>query len=69
VLSGDSGAAGRRSLGLPEQPYAPKARLLDGPNFWIPQDPEGFNPHGYVVLDFDRDAVLETYRVRIILAS
>jgi len=48
---------------LPELPYAPKARLLDGPNFWIPQDAEGFSPHGYVVLDFDGDTVSETYRV------
>jgi hypothetical protein len=48
---------------LPAQPQAPKAQLLDGPNFWIPQDPEGFSPHGYVVLDFDGDTVWETYRV------
>ena len=48
---------------LPAQPQAPKARLLDGPNFWIPQEPEGFSPHGYVVLDFDDDTVWETYRV------
>ena len=48
---------------LPAQPQAPKARLLDGPNFWIPQDVEGFSPHGYVVLDFDGDTVWETYRV------
>ena len=48
---------------LPAQPQAPKAQLLDGPNFWIPQDPEGFSPHGYVVLDFDGPSVSETYRV------
>jgi len=48
---------------LPAQPQAPKAQLLDGPNFWIPQEPEGFSPHGYVVLDFDGDTVWETYRV------
>jgi hypothetical protein len=47
---------------LPPQPYAPQARLLDGPNFWIPQDPEGFSPHGYVFLQFDGDTVWETYR-------
>jgi hypothetical protein len=41
----------------------PGARLFDGPNFWIPQDLEGFSPHGYVVLDFDGDTVWETYRV------
>jgi hypothetical protein len=50
-------------LVLPAQPQAPRAQLLDGPNFWIPQDPEGFSPHGYVVLDFDGDTVSETYRV------
>ncbi len=48
---------------LPEEPQAPKAQLLDGPNFWIPQDTEGFSPHGWVILDFDDDAVWETYRV------
>jgi hypothetical protein len=48
---------------LPAQPYAPRATLLDGPNFWIPQDAEGYSPHGYVVLDFDGDTVTETYRV------
>jgi hypothetical protein len=48
---------------LPAQPQAPKAQLLDGPNFWIPQDTEGYSPHGYVVLDFDGDTVWETYRV------
>lgn len=48
---------------LPAQPHVPGARLLDGPNFWIPQEPEGFSPHGYVVLDFDGDTVSETYRV------
>ena len=48
---------------LPEQPQAPKAQLLDGPNFWVPQDTEGFSPHGWVVLDFDGDTVWETYRV------
>jgi len=48
---------------LPDQPHVPGARLLDGANFWIPQDTEGFSPHGYVVLDFDDDTVWETYRV------
>ena len=49
---------------LTEQPdIAPKAQLLDGPNFWIPQDQEGFSPHGYVVLDFDGNTATETFRV------
>jgi hypothetical protein len=48
---------------LPALPQAPRAQLLDGPNFWIPQDPEGFSPHGFVVLDFDGGTVWETYRV------
>jgi hypothetical protein len=50
-------------INLAAQPQAPKARLLDGPNFWIPQDQGGFSPHGYVVLDFDGDTAWETYRV------
>jgi len=50
-------------LTLTAQPQAPKARLLDGPNFWVPGDTEEFSPHGYVVLDFDDDKVWETYRV------
>jgi len=48
---------------LPAQPQAPKAQLLDGPNFWIPQQTVGFSPHGYVVLDFEGDTVWETYHV------
>jgi len=48
---------------LPPAPQAPGAKLLDGPNFWVTQDTPGFSPHGYVVLDFDGDAVWETYRV------
>jgi hypothetical protein len=47
---------------LPPQPFAPQARLLDGPNFWITQDPKGFSPHGYVFLQFDGDTVWEIYR-------
>jgi Calcineurin-like phosphoesterase len=47
---------------LPPVPHAPGARLLDGPNFWIPQDPQAFSPHGYVFLEFDGDAVSEIYR-------
>jgi hypothetical protein len=49
-------------LTLPAQPQAPAARLLDGPNFWIPQDPEGFSPHGYVFLEFAGNTVSEIYR-------
>lgn len=47
---------------LPPQPQAPGARLLDGPNFWIPQDPEGFSPHGYVFLQFDGPNLWEIFR-------
>ena len=49
-------------LTLAPQPFAPRAQLLDGPNFWIPQDPMRFSPHGYVFLQFDGDSVSETYR-------
>ena len=47
---------------LPAQPHVPGARLLDGPNFWIPRDTEGFSPHGYVFLEFDGDTLWEIYR-------
>ena len=36
--------------------------MLDGPNFWIPQDTEGFSPHGYIYLEFDGDKAFEIYR-------
>lgn len=48
---------------LTAQPFAPQARLLDGPNFWVPQAPEAFSPHGYVFLEFDGANAWETYRV------
>jgi Calcineurin-like phosphoesterase len=48
---------------LPAEPFAPQARLLDGPNFWIPQAEEQFSPHGYVFLQFDGDTVTETFRL------
>lgn len=47
---------------LPQQPYAPGARLLDGPNFWITQAPQDFSPHGYVFLEFDGNTASEIYR-------
>ncbi len=47
---------------LAPQPHVPKARLLDGPNFWITLDQEGFSPHGYVFLQFDGDTVSEIFR-------
>lgn len=50
-------------LELPPQPFAPQARLLDGPNFWITQAPEQFSPHGYVFLQFDGDTASEVYRL------
>jgi hypothetical protein len=50
-------------LELPPQPFAPQARLLDGPNFWITQAPEQFSPHGYVFLEFDGDTASEIYRL------
>jgi Calcineurin-like phosphoesterase len=42
-------------------PHAPAAKLLDGPNFWIPEDPMRYSPHGFLTLDFDGDKVWETY--------
>ena len=49
-------------INLAPQPFAPGARLLDGPNFWIAQDPEHFSPHGYVFLQFDGATAWEIYR-------
>lgn len=39
----------------------PAAKVLDGPNFWVTEDPMKYSPHGFVTLDFDRDKVWETY--------
>jgi Calcineurin-like phosphoesterase len=50
-------------INLKPQPFAPSARLLDGPNFWIPQAPESFSPHGYVFLQFDGPSAFEIFRV------
>jgi len=50
-------------LELPSQPFAPQARLLDGPNFWITQAPEQFSPHGYVFLQFDGETASEIFRL------
>jgi hypothetical protein len=50
-------------LELPPQPFAPRARLLDGPNFWITQAPDQFSPHGYAFLQFDGDTASEIYRL------
>lgn len=46
---------------LPPAPHAPSARVLDGPNLWIPEDPMRYSPHGFMTLDFDGEKVLETY--------
>lgn len=48
---------------LTAKPFAPSARLLDGPNFWIPQAEGSFSPHGYVFLQFDGANATEIYRV------
>jgi hypothetical protein len=47
---------------LPARPSGvPKARVLDGPNFWVVEDPMKYSPHGFVTLDFEGDKVWETY--------
>jgi len=46
---------------LGAKPYAPAAELLDGPNEYISDDPAGYSPHGYVVLDFSDAKAFETY--------
>lgn len=48
---------------LTPKPHAPAAKLLDGPNFWIPEDPMKYSPHGFLTLDFADDKVFETYYV------
>jgi hypothetical protein len=48
---------------LPAQPSGvPAAKLLDGPNFWVTEDPMKYSPHGFVVLEFDGDSAFETYK-------
>jgi hypothetical protein len=42
----------------------PQSELLDGPNPFVdddPSDPEKYNPHGYVTLEFAGSSVVETY--------
>lgn len=39
----------------------PAAKLLDGPNFWVTEDPMRYSPHGFVTLEFDGDEAWETY--------
>jgi hypothetical protein len=46
---------------LPAKPYAPAAQVLDGPNFWVTENPMAYSPHGYLTLDFDGADVWETY--------
>jgi hypothetical protein len=49
-------------IGLTEQSFAPAAKMLDGPNFWVTADPMHYSPHGYAVLEFDGPSCRETYR-------
>lgn len=48
-------------VNLATAPHAPAAKLLDGPNFWIPADPMRYSPHGFLTLDFDGVNAWETY--------
>ncbi|HEY2013594.1 MAG TPA: hypothetical protein VGH38_08850, partial [Bryobacteraceae bacterium] len=50
-------------VNMPPAPHAPGAKVLDGPNLWIPEDPMEFSPHGFLTLDFNGPDVLETYYV------
>jgi hypothetical protein len=50
-------------VSLPPAPHAPGAKVLDGPNFWIPEDPMRYSPHGFLTLDLDGDQAFETYHV------
>jgi len=47
---------------MPARPSGvPAAKVLDGPNFWVAEDPMKYSPHGFVTLEFDGDKVWETY--------
>jgi hypothetical protein len=48
-------------ISMKPAPHAPAAKLLDGPNFWISDDPMRYSPHGFLTLDFEGDKVFETY--------
>jgi hypothetical protein len=48
-------------VNLPTAPHAPAAKVLDGPNLWITEDPLKYSPHGFMTLDFDGANVYETY--------
>lgn len=47
---------------MSEQSFVPSAKMLDGPNFWVAQDPLHYSPHGYAVLEFDGLNCRETFR-------
>lgn len=46
---------------LPAKPHVPAAELLDGPNKYIQDNPAGYSPHGFLVVDFNGPKALETY--------
>ena len=50
-------------VNMPTAPHAPAAQLLDGPNFWITEDPMRYSPHGFLTLDFDGANAWETYHM------
>jgi Calcineurin-like phosphoesterase len=46
---------------LKKRPYSPAAKMLDGPNFWIPNHERAYGAHGYLTLQFDGDTLWEVY--------
>jgi hypothetical protein len=50
-------------ISVPAGGHAPGGKIFDGPNFWIPEDPMRYSPHGFLTLDFDGASVWETYYV------
>ena len=42
-------------------PHVPHAKVLDGQNLWIPEDPMNYSPHGFLTLEFDGEKAFETY--------
>lgn len=48
-------------VSLLPHPHVPNAKVLDGQNLWIPEDPMSYSPHGFLTLEFDGGNAFETY--------
>jgi hypothetical protein len=45
---------------LEAKPYAPGGIVLDGPNPYVTENPDLYGPHGYLILEIDKDSVVES---------